>query len=53
MYFIQVLNRRYHFEAFKITFLSLALTLTISLFGNETTIEGTSLEQLQAIIGRY
>ena len=50
MYFIQVLNRRYHFEAFKITFLSLALTLPISLFGNETTIEGTPLEQLQATI---
>ena len=50
MHFTQVLNRRYHFEAFKIGFLALVLTLPISLFSNETTREETPLELLQATI---
>ena len=50
MHFTQVLNRRYHFEAFKIAFLALVLTLPISLFSNETSTEETPLELLQATI---
>ena len=50
MHFTQVLNRQYHFEAFKIAFLALVLPLPISIFSNETSIEETPLELLQATI---